>query len=187
MTHTTMIEAYRPAEKTHARLYDLAAVVGGSILLAVSARIMLPIGPIPFTMQTFVLILLGAVLGPKRGLAAVGLYLAQGLAGLPVFAFGAAGPAYLLGPTGGFLLGFIPTVGVTGLLARRGWDRRWLTAAAAMAIGVSTIFLPGVAWLAVAVGWEKAVLAGLLPFLPIEAGKVLIAATLLPLARKYLG
>ena len=105
--------------------------------------------------------------------------------GLPVFAKG-AGLAYLAGPTGGYLFGFLAAMTVMGWLARRGWDRSVLMMLGAMLIGELLIFLPGVAWLAVAVGASKAVTLGLMPFLPAEICKMALAATTLPLAWTYL-
>ncbi len=108
------------------------------------------------------------------------LYVAQGLAGLPVFAGGKAGLAVLLGPTGGYLIGFIAAAFVTGWLAERGWDRRPLTTAIAMVLGNLVIYLLGVSWLAVFVGISKAPLLGMVPFIPGDIVKIVLATVALP-------
>jgi biotin transporter BioY len=111
-------------------------------------------------------------------------YLGEGVLGLPVFAGGAAGVAKLLGPSGGYLVGFVPAAFVTGALAERGWDRRVLTTWAAMALGSTMIFLCGLPWLAQFVGWDRVLAAGLYPFLVGDVIKQVLAALALPGAWK---
>ncbi len=129
---STFAEVLRP-QRAASWTYDAMLVVLGSVLIAASAQlaVVLPpyISPVPITGQTFAVLLLGALYGSKRGAATVLAYLAEGLAGLPVFAGGAGGLQHLLGPTGGYLLGFIAAAFVVGLLAERQWDRRPQTAA----------------------------------------------------------
>lgn len=171
-------------------LRDALLVVGFSLLTALSARIVIPLPftPVPITGQTFAVLLTGAALGARRGAAAMGLYVLEGLVGLPVFAGGASGLARLLGPTGGYLLGYIAAAYLTGTLAERGWDRTVRWAAAAMAAGNVIVYLFGVPWLAlvprvvggVALGWERAVTLGLLPFIPGDLIKLAAAAVALP-------
>ncbi|MCM8746245.1 biotin transporter BioY [Thermomicrobium sp. CFH 73360] len=163
-------------------LANVALVVAGSLLTALAARVSLPLPftPVPITGQTFAVLLVGAVLGSRRGAASMALYVAQGLAGLPVFAGGKAGLAVLLGPTGGYLVGFIAAAFVTGWLAERGWDRQPLATAVAMALGNIAIYLFGVSWLAAFVGIERAPLLGLVPFLPGDALKIVLATLALP-------
>ncbi len=158
-------------------------------MLALSAQLSvhLPIGPVPITGQTFAVLLVGALMGSVRGGLVVLLYLAEGLSGLPVFAGGGAGPAVLLGPTGGYLLGFVPAAVVVGFLAERGWDRRFSTTLAAMTIGTGAIFLCGRAWLAVLQLPGNLLAIGLLPFLPGAMLKIVAAALLLPLGWRLPG
>ena len=152
-------------------------VLYGAAAVALSARISVPLAPVPVTAQTLAVLLIGALLGPTRGAAAVLTYLAAGVAGLPVFV-GGGGPLYLLGPTGGYLLGFLPAAYVTGTLVRRGRIALGLLA------GEAVLFGFGLAWLAVHVPNLKALLAnGLLPFLPGEAVKI-AAAGLICQARR---
>ena len=161
---------------------SVALIVIGSLLTALAARVTIPLPftPVPITGQTFAVLLTGAVLGSRRGAASMALYVAQGLAGLPVFAGGKAGLAVLLGPTGGYLIGFIVAAFVTGWLAEHGWDRRPLTTALAMVLGNVVIYLFGVSWLAAFVGVERAPLLGLVPFLPGDLFKILLATLALP-------
>ncbi|MDX9860935.1 MAG: biotin transporter BioY [Rhodospirillales bacterium] len=158
------------------RAVVLAAV--GSLLLTASAKIQVPFWPVPMTMQTFAVLVIGMTYGPRLGVATVVLYLAQGAIGLPVFAGMAAGPTYLAGPTGGYLAGFMASAFIVGRLARRGWGRNLLQGVAAFVIGDVVLFAFGMAWLSVLAGFETAIAAGLLPFLPGEALKIALAAAL---------
>lgn len=156
----------------------IAAVLLGTALLALSAKVQVPFWPVPMTMQTLVVLLIGAAYGSRLGAATVLLYLAEGVAGLPVFAGAAAGPGYLAGPTGGYLVGFVGAAWVTGVLAERGWDRSPFLAVIAMALGHVVLFSTGVAWLAFLIGAEAAIAKGLLPFVGATVLKTLLAAAL---------
>lgn len=140
------------------------AVIGGSLLLTISAKVQVPFWPVPMTMQTFAVLVIGMAFGSRLGAVTVLAYLAQGLAGLPVFAGLAAGPAYFMGPTGGYLVGFAVSAWLVGWLAERGWDRSMMFCLAAMALGHALIFICGVSWLAALVGIDKALVGGLYPF-----------------------
>ncbi len=117
------------------------------------------------TMQSLVVLLIGIAYGCRLGAATVLAYLVEGLAGLPVFAGPSAGMAYMAGPTGGYLLGFLLGAACIGWLAERGWDRSLGRAGVAMALGHLVLFIPGVIWLAVLFGWTKAVALGVTPFI----------------------
>lgn len=181
--------AVRIPARTESRPGSLLLVVGGSLLVALSAQLVvyLPFTPVPITGQTLGVLLVGATLGARRGAAALALYLAEGAVGLPFFAGGMAGAAVLLGPTGGYLLAFPLAAFVTGRAADRGWDRRGLTTAAAMSLGAAVIFAGGLAWLSFFVGWERVWVAGLVPFLPGALLKIIVASAALPLAWRLLG
>ena len=163
----------------------------GSMLLWVSAKVQIPFYPVPMTMQTFAVLAIGMAYGFRLGAATLLLYLAEGLVGLPVFAGTpekGIGAAYMFGPTGGYLLGFLLAAAACGWLAERGWDRRIVTTAAAMLIGNVIIYVPGLLWLGALVGWDKPVLEwGLLPFLLGDLFKLCLAAALLPLVWRILG
>ncbi len=182
LPQSTLAHALWPSDNTMVRNVVLAVL--GSLALWASAKISIPFWPVPLTMQSLVVLSLGMAFGAKLGAATVMLYLAQGAAGLPVFSGTpekGIGIAYMIGPTGGYLLGFVLAAGVVGFLAERGWDRNLLTAAGAMLIGNIIMYAPGLAWLGAVVGWDKPVLAwGLTPFLLGDAVKLVIAAVALP-------
>jgi len=175
-------------------LFRAAAVLFGTVLTIVAAQISIPLPftPVPFTLQPMVVLLGGAALGARLGAISQVLYIALGIAGLPVFAASPVLPqgiARLLGPTGGYLMSYPLAAFVAGLLAERGFDRRYLTSVAAMGAGLAIIFTSGVLWLAFGtplVGLSAAVRAGLIPFLPADILKVFLAATVLPVAWRFL-
>jgi len=157
---------------------NAALVVGGALALALSARIQVPFTPVPMTLQALVVLALGAALGARLAAATVAFYLIEGLLGLPVFAGALAGPAYMAGPTGGFLAGFLVAAALVGMLAERGWDRSWTRLLAAMALGHVAIFALGFAWLAILIGPEKAFTLGVAPFALATIVKTLLACAL---------
>jgi biotin transport system substrate-specific component len=176
--------------KDQSLLRTIVLAVAGSILLYISAKIRVPFYPVPITMQTFVVLLIGFVYGWKLGAATILLYLVEGAAGLPVFSGSperGIGVAYMMGPTGGYLTGFVLAAGLCGWLAERGWDRHWLTTLAAMVMGNLVIYALGLAWLGSVVGWDKPVLDyGLFPFLYGDLFKVILATLAFPVAWKII-
>jgi biotin transport system substrate-specific component len=181
IAHATLADAlWSPAAGSPA-VRAIALAVIGSILLTLSAKIQVPFWPVPMTMQTFVVLVLGVAYGWRLAGATVLLYLAQGALGLPVFA-GGGGPAYMAGPTGGYLVGFLLAAVAVGCLAERGWARSWTSTLAAMLIGTAIIFACGIAWLSTLVGLPKAIDVGLKPFLLSEAVKIALATALVPFA-----
>src|SRR5947209_1592682 len=160
---------------------QVGLVIGFSLLTALSAQIVIPIGPVPITGQTFAVLLTGALLGSRLGALAMIAYLIEGASGLPFFAAGGSGVARLLfSPTSGYLLSYPVAAFVVGLLAGRGWDRRFLTAAAAMGLGSLVILLSGWAWLARFTGAAFAWNVGVAPFLIGDLVKIVLAAAVLP-------
>lgn len=158
-------------------LYEIALLLGGSLLIAAMAQIevLLPFTPVPITGQTFGVLLVGLLLGSNRGAGAVLLYLGQGLAGMPVFAGGANAVAFT-GPTAGYLIAFVPAAFVVGYISERHVQMRYTLGA--MLAATAIIYLIGAGWLARFVGIENAVTAGVLPFLPGDAAKAALAAGL---------
>lgn len=154
------------------------ALVAGSLIIALSARVQVPMWPVPMTMQVLAVLGIAMAFGARIGVATVALYIAEGAIGLPVFA-GGAGPAYLVGPTGGFLAGFLVAAGVTGWLAEGGWTRRPLTGFAIALLGVAIIHALGFSWLATLAGPGTALGAGVLPFLPGDVVKAALLAVVL--------
>jgi len=164
--------------------YNALLVLGGGVLIALSARLAFPVpfSPVPITLQTLAVLVVAALLGRTRGSASVVAYLAAGASGLPVFA-GGGGPAYLIGPTGGYLIGFIAASYLVGYLAEAGWTRRVLPTVVAMLAGSATILGCGALWLGV-FGGIDAVAAGVVPFLVGDALKVAVATVVLPVAAR---
>ncbi len=186
----TVADLIRPWEKKIAWLYDVALVLGGSLLIALCTQIAVGF-PVPWTGQTFAVLMVGALLGSRRGAASVLVYLLQGLAGLPVFSHGRAGLAVLFGPTGGYLIGFVLAAYVVGCLAERGWDRRPATTVLAMVLGNAVLYGCGLLWLACLVHLlgrplGNVLAVGLYPFLPGEVVKIALATTLLPVGWKLI-
>lgn len=156
----------------------IVLAVTGSLALALAAKIQVPFWPVPMTMQSLVVLLIGIAYGSGLGGGTVLLYLAEGLAGLPVFAGPSAGPAYMAGPTAGYLVGFVLAAAFIGWLAERGWDRTLGRAAVAMSLGHVLLFVPGVLWLAVLFGWSKAVAFGVAPFIAATVFKTALGVAL---------
>jgi biotin transport system substrate-specific component len=178
------------AGSTLDRAIKVAAVLLVTALTAIAAQISvpLPFTPVPFTLQPLVVLLGGAALGARLGMASQVLYLALGVAGFPVFAASAVlpqGALRLLGPTGGYLMSYPFAAFVAGALAERGFDRRYVTSVIAMAAGLALVFTFGVIWLAwfarpVHAGLGAALNTGLYPFLPADIIKICIAAAIMP-------
>jgi len=173
--------------------FRAVAVLFVTVLTIVAAQVSIPLPftPVPFTLQPMVVLLGGAALGARLGMSSQILYLALGIAGLPVFAASPILPqgfARLLGPTGGYLMSYPLAAFVTGYLAERGFDRRYLTSVLAMVAGLAIIFSCGVLWLAFGThaGLSAAVRTGLVPFIPADIVKVFLAATILPAAWRFL-
>lgn len=152
----------------------------GSAFIAASAQVVVPLWPVPITGQTFAVLVIGMMFGARLGAATVVLYLVEGAVGLPVFHRLASGLPFLMGTTGGYLVGFPFAAGLVGYLAERGWDRSWVRTAAAMIIGNIVIYACGVSWLASLIGIEKAIQLGLTPFLVGDLLKIALATALLP-------
>jgi biotin transport system substrate-specific component len=185
-SHPTLVDRYVAFGSPAVR--NIALAVLGSAALAVSARIQVPFYPVPITLQTFVVLFIGAAFGWRLGGTTVLLYLLEGAAGLPVFAGTpekGIGMAYMLGTTGGYLVGYVAAAALVGFLAERGWNRRILGTAAAMVLGNTVIYAFGLVWLGTVVGWDKPVLQwGMTPFLVGDLIKIGLASALLPLIWK---
>ncbi|HWA36549.1 MAG TPA: biotin transporter BioY [Burkholderiales bacterium] len=187
LAHPTLAQTLWPSESPALRAITLA--VAGSVLMTLSAKMHIPFWPVPMTLQTFVVLVLGAAYGWKLGAATMLLYLAEGAIGLPVFSGTperGIGLAYMAGPTGGYLAGFVAGAALCGWLAERGWDRSWWRSAIAMSLGHVVILVAGWAWLATLMGAEKAFAAGIAPFYAATVAKTAMAVLALPLAWKAL-
>lgn len=158
-------------------------VAGGAVLIGAAAQIAVPLWPVPITGQTLAVLLVGSSLGALRGALALVLYAAAGVLGVPWFSDSSAGWYVIAGPTGGYIIGFIAAAALTGWLAERSWDRRFLPSLAAFAGGTALPFAFGLPWLALVLDLNlpQTLAAGLYPFLVGGMIKALIAAALLPL------
>jgi biotin transport system substrate-specific component len=179
----------RVAERMSTRVRHVVLIVAGALFVALTAQVVIPTVPVPFTGQTFGVLIVGAALGFRRGALALLLYLALGAIGLPVYAEGDSGTSQLIGATGGYLIGFVVAAAVVGRLAELGWDRHIGGSLAAMAIGTAIIYAIGVPWLKAVTGitWEAAVAGGMTKFLIWDAAKLAIAAGIFPVAWWLIG
>ncbi|WP_309570224.1 biotin transporter BioY [Deinococcus sp.] len=179
-THPTLAQTLAPHRSL---VRDLALIAGGAVLIALLSQVEIPLKPVPITLQTLGVLLVGAALGARRGAASLGTYLAAGAVGLPVFAGGGAGLAKFAGPTGGYLIGFLLAATLVGFLVQRfALDRRVLGTALAMLLGTIVIYAVGLPWLSVTTSLHGRALftAGLTPFLLGDTLKLALAALLLP-------
>ena len=188
-TFPTLISALLPTGKFHSGLRFALLATVGSIVIAISSKVQIPFYPVPMTMQTFVILALSMAFGWRLATATLLLYLAEGALGLPVFAGTpekGLGLQYMLGSTGGYLIGFVFAAAVCGWMAERGWDRNPFTTALAMLTGNCLIYIPGLLWLSVLFGFDKPILEwGLTPFILGDITKLVLAAAILPLIWKF--
>lgn len=180
-----------PLERLAPLVRDVALIVAGAALTALSAQVafIVPWTPVPYTLQTGAVLLVGTALGMWRGALSMLLYVLVGALGLGVFAEGDGGAAHLIGATGGYLVGFVVAAAVVGRLAEAGWDRTLLRAAGLMVIGTLVVYAIGVPVLAIVAELPPATAleVGALVFLPSDLAKVALAALLLPLAWRVAG
>lgn len=182
----TLADVIVPIDTPAAKVAEVA-VMSLFIALCAQISILLPISPVPLTGSTLGVLYAGALLGSKRGAAAVALYLLEGAIGLPFFAGGAHGTSVFFGHTGGYLLGFLPAAWAAGALAERGWDRTPFKAFAMMLLGSSFIFAGGLLVLSRFAPEGKLLAWGLYPFIAGDIAKSCLSAALLPLGWKLLG
>ena len=193
MTDRVLTEAFGPSEGTALRIKQAVLVVAGILLLAAMAKIKLPVPPSPVAvnMGTFAVLTIGAAYGPRLGLVTIMGYMIIGALGFDVFQSSTtelSGIEYMMGGTGGYLLGYVMATVLLGVLARRGWDRSVLWMALAMLAGNLILYVPGLLWLGQVYGWDKPILEwGLTPFVVGDLMKLALAALILPLAWKRVG
>lgn len=185
MYPSTFIDTLATRREALLGVLRTAAVLFVATLTAAAAQISvpLPFTAVPFTFQPMVVLLGGLALGAKLGLASQAVYLAAGIAGLPVFAASATlppGPLRLIGPTGGYLVAYPIAALLVGYLAERGFDRRYLTSVVAMLAGLMVVYTFGAIWLSVSLGFAGALAAGVYPFIAADVVKLAAAAGVLP-------
>jgi len=188
-TILTYADILQPARRGYAAAYNAALILIGSVVIGLCAQIAvyLPFSPVPVTGQTFAVLMAGPLLGRRRAVLCVLAYLTEGLLGLPVFAMGRAGLPTLIGPTGGYLVGFAAAAYLTGALAEKQWDRRLITTALAMVLGNTVIYCAGWLWLSCLTNARTAFIAGVLPFVPGDILKIVLAVAFLPAGWILLG
>jgi biotin transport system substrate-specific component len=186
LTIADFLVPIRVAERVSPLLRNIGLVIAGALLIYLTARVAIPRpdSPVPYTLQTFGILVVGGALGMRRGGVAAALYVLLGVVGLPFFAEGKGGIAVIWGATGGYLIGFVLAAAVVGRLAELGWDRRIGGSVGATLLGTVVIYATGVPWLAVVTGMTlgEAVATGLVPFLVVDTVKLLAAAAVFPAA-----
>ncbi|MEM9099994.1 MAG: biotin transporter BioY [Pseudomonadota bacterium] len=194
LSHRVLSETVLPNEGSLVWIKRAVLVFAGIAVLAIAAKIKVPLGPVPLTLGTFAVLSIGAAYGPRLGLATILGYMVIGAMGFDVFASSSAekfGWEYMTGGTGGYLLGYVLATMALGYFARLGWDRNVVRMALAMLIGNALIYVPGIAWLAhlylEAQGWDVVLQWGLWPFLAGDAIKLAMAALLFPAVWKLVG
>ncbi len=192
-TKPVLVDALGARDGVSLRVKQVALVLLGILALAIAAKIKVPLwpSPVPITLGTFAVLTIGAAYGPRLGLATIMGYMLIGALGFDVFANSTAdkaGLTYMLGGTGGYLVGFVLATLALGQFARMGWDRNPVKMALALLIGNALIYVPGILWLAHLYSWDKPILEwGLYPFLIGDAIKLALAALLLPGLWKLVG
>jgi len=183
----TLIDLVLPRieSKNLALAKDIVLVLSSAILTGISAKLKIEIGVVPITMQTFTVLLSGAILGSKRGVASQLTYLLMGLAGVSWFSRG-GGIQYILSPTFGYIIGFVFAAYFVGWLCEKGFDRKIKTAILAMLFGNILIYISGLFWLARFIGFGKVLAAGLYPFIIGDLLKILLAGLVLPMGWKLI-
>lgn len=193
LNRNVLVETFGATEGAALRVKQVALVVLGILALAVAAKIKAPVPgtPVMVSMGTFAVLTIGAAYGPKLGLTTILGYMIIGMLGFDIFQSSTAdlnGISYMMGSTGGYLVGYVLAVLALGVLARAGWDRSAPKMAGAMLLGNALIYVPGLIWLGMLYGWDKPILQwGLTPFLLGDGIKLALAAVLLPLAWKLVG
>jgi biotin transport system substrate-specific component len=190
-TDAVLADALGATEGTALRLKQALLVVGGIAALAIAAKIKIPMWPVPITMGTFAVLTIGAAYGARLGLVTILGYMLIGALGFDVFAGSSAekfGLTYMMGGTGGYLVGYVLATVALGLAAQRGYDRSVGGMALALLVGNALIYVPGLLWLGVLYGWDKPILEwGLTPFLIGDVIKLALAALLVPAVWKLVG
>lgn len=191
MNNPALAEVFGPTEGVALRIKQVVMVLLGIVLLAVAAKISIPMIPVPITMGTFAVLTVGAAYGPRLGMATILGYMIIGVAGFDVFAGSSAeafGIEYMMGGTGGYLVGYVLATLALGFAARKGWDRSIGTMALAMLVGNALIYIPGLLWLGSLYGWDKPILEwGFTPFIVGDFLKLALAALLVPAIWKLVG
>ena len=182
---TTLINSILSSYKINTYLKNIALILFGTLLLALSSKVQVPFWPVPMTMQTFMVFIIGMAYGWKLAFSTLVVYLIEGAIGLPVFAKG-GGLLYLTGPTAGYLYGMTLAAGIIGYFAELGYNQSYFKSLLSLSIGTFIIFLLGVGYLGSIIGYDKALAGGLYPFIPSEFFKIGLAVVLIPSITRYI-
>ena len=182
---TALINTLFPTEGLMTTYKNIALILFGTLLLAVSSKVQVPFWPVPMTMQTFIVFIIGMSYGWKLSVTTLIVYLIEGAFGLPVFAKG-GGLLYLLGPTAGYLYGMTIAAGVMGFFCEKGYSKSYIKSLFPLLLGTSIIFICGVGYLGSIIGYDKALAGGLYPFIPSELFKIALALVIIPTIWKYI-
>ena len=180
-----LINRIFPTQGASTYIKNIILVIFGTLLLAVSAKVQVPFWPVPMTMQTFIVFIIGMAYGWRLAFFTLVAYLFEGALGLPVFAKG-GGLLYLTGPTAGYLYGMTIAAGVIGAFAELGYNNSYFKSLISLLIGTFIIFLFGVGYLGSVIGYDKALAGGLYPFIPSEFFKIGLAVVLIPSITRYI-
>jgi biotin transport system substrate-specific component len=183
--NSILINQIFPTNGISTYIKNIVLIIFGSFLLAVSSKVQVPFWPVPMTMQTFVVFLIGMSYGWKLSFLTLIAYILEGDLGLPVFATG-AGFAYLMGPTAGYIYGMLLAAIVIGFLSEKGFSNTYFMSLVSLLIGSVIIFTLGVGYLGSIIGYDKAINFGLLPFIPSELFKIALAVALIPSLSKFI-
>ncbi len=183
--NTTLINLVLSTYSINTYLKNLALILFGTLLLALSSKVQVPFWPVPMTMQTFIVFIIGMAYGWKLAFSTLVVYLLEGALGLPVFAKG-GGLLYLIGPTAGYLYGMTVAAGVIGYFAELDYNNSYFKSLISLLVGTVIIFLLGVGYLGSVIGYDKALAGGLYPFIPSELFKIGLAVVLIPSITKYI-
>ena len=183
--NTTLINSLLSTYNVNIYIKNISLVLFGTLLLALSSKVQVPFWPVPMTMQTFIVFIIGMAYGSKLAFLTLVAYLLEGALGLPVFAKG-GGLLYLTGDTAGYLYGMTIAAAVIGYLAELGYNESYFKSLISLIIGTFIIFLLGVGYLGSIIGYDKALAGGLYPFIPSEFFKIGLAVVLIPSITRYI-
>ena len=183
--NTTLINSILSTYNINTYLKNIALVLFGTLLLTLSSKVQVPFWPVPMTMQTFIVFIIGMAYGWRLAFFTLVAYLLEGALGLPVFAKG-GGLLYLTGPTARYLYGMTIAAGVLGYFSEKGYNKTYIKSFLALMIGTIIIFAMGIGYLGSVIGYDKALAGGLYPFIPSEFFKIGLAVILIPSITRYI-
>ena len=183
--NNTLINSILSTSSINAYFKNIALILFGTLLLALSSKVQVPFWPVPMTMQTFIVFIIGMSYGWKLAFSTLVIYLFEGALGLPVFAKG-GGLLYLTGPTAGYLYGMTIAAAVIGIFAELGYNNSYFKSLVSLSIATFIIFLCGVGYLGSLIGYDKALAGGLYPFIPSELFKIGLAVVLIPSITRFI-